>query len=117
MEITFFCVCGREIMESRDREFLEWAHVHALKSSLDESKLEQRVKAANEAEAITQQRLATAEAEIAESGQKLGTSRKDLVSLSHMLKSKQEECEAYRVEVEVCAIFYACSSSMALNIY
>uniref|UniRef100_A0A0E0PCC8 E3 ubiquitin protein ligase n=1 Tax=Oryza rufipogon TaxID=4529 RepID=A0A0E0PCC8_ORYRU len=114
---------SREIMESRDREFLEWAHVHALKSSLDESKLEQRVKAANEAEAITQQRLATAEAEIAESGQKLGTSRKyrimllnivslrtvevgvtsllgDLVSLSHMLKSKQEECEAYRVEVE-----------------
>jgi E3 ubiquitin-protein ligase BRE1 len=25
---------------------------------------------------------------------------RDLVSLSHMLKSKQEECEAYRVEVE-----------------
>uniref|UniRef100_A0A0E0KTK4 E3 ubiquitin protein ligase n=1 Tax=Oryza punctata TaxID=4537 RepID=A0A0E0KTK4_ORYPU len=91
---------SREVMESKDREFLEWAHVHALKSSLDESKLEQRVKAANEAEAISQQRLATAEAEIAESGQKLGSSRKDLVSLSHMLKSKQEECEAYRVEVE-----------------
>uniref|UniRef100_A0A0D9W7W9 E3 ubiquitin protein ligase n=1 Tax=Leersia perrieri TaxID=77586 RepID=A0A0D9W7W9_9ORYZ len=91
---------SREVMESRDREFQEWARVHALKSSLDENKLEQRVKAANEAEAISQQRLAAAEAEIAESRQKLGTSRKDLISLSHMLKSKQEESEAYRVEVE-----------------
>ncbi|KAG8065622.1 hypothetical protein GUJ93_ZPchr0004g38501 [Zizania palustris] len=91
---------SREVMESRDKEFHEWAHVHAVKSALDESKLEQRVKAANEAEAISQQSLASVEAEIAESGQKLGTSRRDLVRLSHMLKSKQEECEAYRLEVE-----------------
>ncbi|KAG8083137.1 hypothetical protein GUJ93_ZPchr0014g46936 [Zizania palustris] len=91
---------SREVMESRYREFHEWACVHALKSSLDESILEQRVKAANEAEAISQQRLAIAEAEIAESGKKLGTSRRGLVNLSHMLKSKQEECEAYRLEVE-----------------
>jgi E3 ubiquitin-protein ligase BRE1 len=91
MEITFFCVCGREIMESRDREFLEWAHVHALKSSLDESKLEQRVKAANEAEAITQQRLATAEAEIAESGQKLGTSRKYRIMLLNIVSLRTVE--------------------------
>ncbi|KAL6903383.1 hypothetical protein ACP4OV_004196 [Aristida adscensionis] len=88
------------MMESRDREFSEWARVHVLRSSLDESKLEQRVMAANEAEAMSQQRLATAEAEIAELGQKLETSRRDLVRLSDVLKSKHEECEAYLLEIE-----------------
>ncbi|KAL6652277.1 hypothetical protein ACP70R_011202 [Stipagrostis hirtigluma subsp. patula] len=91
---------SREVMESRDREFSEWARVHILRTSLDESKLEQRVKAANEAEAVSQQRLATAEAEIAELGQKLETSRRDLVTLSDVLKSKHEECEAYLLEIE-----------------
>ncbi|XP_062184470.1 E3 ubiquitin-protein ligase BRE1-like 1 [Phragmites australis] len=91
---------SREVMESRDSEFSEWARVHILRSSLDESKLEQRVMAANEAEAMSQQRLATAEAEIAELGQKLETSRRDLVRLSDVLKSKHEECEAYLLEIE-----------------
>lgn len=66
-------------MESRDRELSAWARVHVLKFSLDESKLEQRVIAANEAEAMSQQRLAAAEAEIAELGQKLETSRRYLM--------------------------------------
>jgi E3 ubiquitin-protein ligase BRE1 len=68
--------CGRQLMESRDREVAELAGVHVLRYSLNESKLEQRVIAANEAEAISQQRLATAEAEVAELGQKLETSRR-----------------------------------------
>jgi len=63
-------------MESRDRELYEWAQVHVLKCSLDESKLEQRVIEANEAEAMSQQRLATTEAEITELRQKLETSRR-----------------------------------------
>nr|CAB3468632.1 unnamed protein product [Digitaria exilis] len=91
---------SKQLMESRDRELSEWARVHVLKYSLNESKLEQRVIAANEAEAMSQQRLATAEAEIAELRQKLETSRRDLVRLSDMLKSKHEECEAYVVEIE-----------------
>ncbi|CAO1939189.1 unnamed protein product [Urochloa humidicola] len=91
---------SRQLMESRDRELSEWARVHVLKYSLDESKLEQRVIAANEAEAMSQQRLATAEAEIAELRQKLESSRRDLARLSDMLKSKHEECEAYVVEIE-----------------
>ncbi|TVU13814.1 hypothetical protein EJB05_37243 [Eragrostis curvula] len=91
---------SRQLMESRDRELSEWAQVHVLKFSLDESKLEQRVIAANEAEAMSQQRLATAEAEIAELGQKLETSRRDLVRQSDILKSKHEECEAYLLEIE-----------------
>lgn len=47
-------------------EYKAWAHVQILKSSLDEHNLELRVKEANEAEAISQQRLATTEAEIAD---------------------------------------------------
>jgi len=73
MFLLFF---GRQLMESRDRELYEWAQVHVLKCSLDESKLEQRVIAANEAEAMSQQRLATTEAEITELRQKLETSRR-----------------------------------------
>ena len=72
----FLLFCGRQLMESRDRELYEWAQVHVLKCSLDESKLEQRVIAANEAEAMSQQRLATTEAEITELRQKLETSRR-----------------------------------------
>ena len=68
-------------MESRDRELYEWAQVHVLKCSLDESKLEQRVIEANEAEAMSQQRLATTEAEITELRQKLETSRRYFIRI------------------------------------
>lgn len=63
-------------MEARDLEYKAWAHVQTLKSSLDEHNLELRVKTANEAEAISQQRLAAAEAEIAELRQKLEASKR-----------------------------------------
>lgn len=63
-------------MEARDSEYKAWAHVQTLKSSLDEHKLELRVKTANEAEAISQQRLAAAEAEIADLRQKLEASKR-----------------------------------------
>nr|TKW21994.1 hypothetical protein SEVIR_4G158300v2 [Setaria viridis]TKW21995.1 hypothetical protein SEVIR_4G158300v2 [Setaria viridis] len=104
---------SRQLMESRDRELSEWARVHVLKYSLNESKLEQRVIAANEAEAMSQQRLATAEAEIAELSQKLEASRRDLVRLSDTLKSKHEECEAYVVEIE--SIGHAYEDIMSQN--
>lgn len=64
----------RDVIESRDLEYKAWAHVQSLKSSLDEHNLELRVKAANEAEAVSQQKLATAEAEFADLRQKLETS-------------------------------------------
>ncbi|KAG2607717.1 E3 ubiquitin-protein ligase BRE1-like 1 isoform X1 [Panicum virgatum] len=104
---------SRQLMESRDRELYEWAQVHVLKCSLDESKLEQRVIAANEAEAMSQQRLATTEAEITELRQKLETSRRYLVRLSDILKSKHEECEAYVVEIE--SIGHAYEDIMSQN--
>ncbi|AQK81197.1 E3 ubiquitin-protein ligase BRE1-like 1 [Zea mays] len=104
---------SRQLMESRDRELAELAGVHVLRYSLNESKLEQRVIAANEAEAISQQRLATAEAEVAELGQKLETSRRNLVKQSDILKSKHEECEAYMVEIE--SIGHAYEDIMSQN--
>nr|KJB24857.1 hypothetical protein B456_004G165100 [Gossypium raimondii] len=61
----------RDVLEVRDSEYKAWARVQSLKSCLDEQNLELRVKKANEAEAISQQRLAAAEAEIADLRQKL----------------------------------------------
>uniref|UniRef100_A0A453FYG9 E3 ubiquitin protein ligase n=1 Tax=Aegilops tauschii subsp. strangulata TaxID=200361 RepID=A0A453FYG9_AEGTS len=95
---------SRDLLESKDREYCEWAHVHSLKSSLDESRLEQRVKAAIEAEAMSQQRLASGESEIAELRGKMESARRDIGSLSELLKSKHEEGEAYLSEIEVCFI-------------
>ena len=63
--------CGRDIAEAKEQEYRAWAHVESLKSSLDEQNLELRVKAANEAEAVSQQMLAAAEAEIADLRQKI----------------------------------------------
>ncbi|KAF2604749.1 hypothetical protein F2Q70_00028854 [Brassica cretica] len=61
----------RDIAEAKEQEYRAWAHVESLKSSLDEQNLELRVKAANEAEAVSQQMLAAAEAEIADLRQKI----------------------------------------------
>ncbi|OMP00714.1 Zinc finger, RING-type [Corchorus olitorius] len=91
---------SRDVLEARDSEYKAWAHVQSLKSSLDEQNLELRVKTANEAEAMSQQRLAAAEAEIADLRQKLEASKRDKAKLSDALKSKNEENEAYLSEIE-----------------
>ncbi|KAH1108652.1 hypothetical protein J1N35_012420 [Gossypium stocksii] len=91
---------SRDILEARDSEFKAWAHVQSLKSCLDEHNLELRVKTANEAEAISQQKLAAAEAEIAELRHKLEASKRDKSRLTDSLKSKIEENEAYLSEIE-----------------
>ncbi|KAJ3680554.1 hypothetical protein LUZ60_016832 [Juncus effusus] len=90
----------KEIMEAKDREYQAWAKVETLKLSLAENNLEIRVKEANEAEALSQQRLASSEAEIADLRQKLEASRRDLGELSENLKSKDEESESYLSEIE-----------------
>ncbi|KAJ1430874.1 E3 ubiquitin-protein ligase [Sesbania bispinosa] len=71
-------------MEAREAEYRAWAHVQSLKSSLDEHKLELRVKTANEAEARSQQKLAAAEAEIADMRKKIEDSKR-LTSNSMLL--------------------------------
>lgn len=67
---------SRDVLEARDSEYKAWAHVQNLKFCLDEQNLELRVKTANEAEATSQQRLAAAEAEIADLRQKLEASKR-----------------------------------------
>eukprot|EP00252_Welwitschia_mirabilis_P000264 TRINITY_DN10287_c0_g1_i1.p1 TRINITY_DN10287_c0_g1~~TRINITY_DN10287_c0_g1_i1.p1 ORF type:complete len:879 (+),score=230.01 TRINITY_DN10287_c0_g1_i1:295-2931(+) len=91
---------SRDVMEIRQSECKAWAQVEILKSALDEHSLELRVKAANEAEAACQQRLAAAEAEIASWREKLDISERDVFELTAELKAKNEEGEAYLSEIE-----------------
>ncbi|KAA3469435.1 E3 ubiquitin-protein ligase BRE1-like 1 isoform X2 [Gossypium australe] len=90
----------RDVLEVRDSEYKAWARVQSMKSCLDEQNLELLVKKANEAEAMSQQRLAAAEAEIADLRQKLEASKRNKARLSDTLKSKNEENEAYLSELE-----------------
>nr|KJB22302.1 hypothetical protein B456_004G039600 [Gossypium raimondii] len=99
------------ILEARDSEFKAWAHVQSLKSCLDEHNLELRVKTANEAEAISQQKLAAAEAEIAELRHKLEASKRDKSRLTDSLKAKIEENEAYLSEIEVSFLSFSLGSA------
>ncbi|PKI55045.1 hypothetical protein CRG98_024552 [Punica granatum] len=92
---------SRDVAEAKDLEYKAWARVQSLKSSLDEHSLELRVKTAIEAEATSQQRLAAAEAEIAELRQKLEASKREMSRLTGALKSKIEENEAYLSEIEL----------------
>ncbi|CAN1845193.1 E3 ubiquitin-protein ligase BRE1-like 1 [Linum perenne] len=96
---------SRDVMEVRDSEYQAWAQVQSLKLSLDEQNLELRVKTANEAEAISQQKLAAAEAEIADSRERLEASKRKILNLSDALKSKSEENEAYLSEIEMLTLF------------
>ena len=80
----------RDVLEARDLEYKAWAYVQSLKSSLDERSLELRVKTANEAEAISQQRLAAAEAEIADMRQKLEASKRFFLFLFPFFKRVED---------------------------
>ncbi|KAG5088186.1 hypothetical protein JHK86_000798 [Glycine max] len=91
---------SRDVMDAREAEYRAWAHVQSLKSSLDEHNLEHRVKTANEAEARSQQKLAAAEAEIADMRQKLADSKRQMCDLSDVLKSKNKQNENYLSEIE-----------------
>ncbi|PPD69506.1 hypothetical protein GOBAR_DD33615 [Gossypium barbadense] len=91
---------SRDVLETRDSDYKEWARVQSLKSRLDEQYLKLCVKKANEAEAISQQRLAAAEAEITDLRQTSEASKRNKARLSDTLKSKNEENEAYLSELE-----------------
>ncbi|GMH00632.1 hypothetical protein Nepgr_002471 [Nepenthes gracilis] len=99
-------IVPRTVLEARESEYRAWANLQSLKSSLDEHNLELRVKAAIEAEAISQQRLAAAEAEIADQRQKWEASKRDMSKLSDILKSKHEENDAYLSEIETIGQAY-----------
>lgn len=96
----------RDISEARTAECKAWAQVQSLNSSLDEHNLESRVKKAIEAEATTQQKLAAAEADIADLRQNFEASKREKIKLSDVLKSKEEENEVYLSEIETIGQAY-----------
>jgi E3 ubiquitin-protein ligase BRE1 len=91
----------RDVMELQQAECRARAQVEHLKVALDEHSLELRVKAANEAEAVCQQRLTAAEAEIAELRQRLDALDRVDMELRESLKAKSEEGDAFIAEIEV----------------
>ncbi|WJX75960.1 ubiquitin-like modifier hub1 [Trifolium repens] len=97
---------SRDTMEAREAEYRAWAHVQRLKSSLDEHNLELRVKTAIESEGRSMQKLAAAEAEIADMRHILDDSKREMSKLSNVLRSKNEENEAYLSEIETIGQAY-----------
>lgn len=96
----------RDVMEIKQAECRALALVERMKLALDEHSLALRVKAANEAESACQQRLATAEADIAQLRQKLDESDRLAIELKESLQSKNEEGEAYISEIETIGQAY-----------
>ncbi|KAK9757792.1 hypothetical protein RND81_01G186100 [Saponaria officinalis] len=99
-------VIPRNVSEARDKEYWAWARLHNLKFSLDENNMELRVKTAIEAEALSQQYLAAAEAEIADLRERYESSRRNKLKLSTDLESKQAENAAYLSEIETIGQAY-----------
>ncbi|KAG0630974.1 hypothetical protein M758_1G217700 [Ceratodon purpureus] len=96
----------RSMVELQQDHCRTLVQVDRLKRALDEHSLELRVKAANEAEAACQQRLAAAESEIAEHRQRLDDSERVAMELRETLKSKSEEGDAYITEIETIGQAY-----------
>ncbi|KAI7994793.1 E3 ubiquitin-protein ligase BRE1-like 1 [Camellia lanceoleosa] len=95
---------------------LNTRHGLTFKPSLDEQTLELQVKTSIGAKAISQQRLAAAEAKIADLRQKLEASKREKSRLSDILKSKHEENEAYISEIEVNEVGSVTKSIEAMKI-
>ncbi|MCO5560588.1 hypothetical protein L7F22_014203 [Adiantum nelumboides] len=102
---TLLCFC-REARELKQAECRAWAQVERLKTVFDEHTLELKVKEAIEAEAASQQKLATAEAEIAELRQRIDASDRDAHDASEVLRMKSEEGDVYLTEIETIGQAY-----------
>lgn len=96
----------RDLMEIKESERRAQAQAKMYQTVLDEHSLELRVKAANEAEAACQQRLSTAEAEIADLRAKLDDSERQVLELTEAIKIKDGEAEAYFSEIETIGQAY-----------
>ncbi|XP_050368274.1 E3 ubiquitin-protein ligase BRE1-like 2 [Argentina anserina] len=97
---------NRDLLEIKESERRAHSQAAMFKNALDEHSLELRVKAANEAEAACQQRLAATEAEITESRDRLDASERDVLELTEAIKIKDKEAEAYISEIETIGQAY-----------
>ncbi|KAL3519014.1 hypothetical protein ACH5RR_021603 [Cinchona calisaya] len=108
----FVDMLGQQIYDNRDvkeiRESEQRAHTQAevLRNALDEHGLELRVKAAKEAEAACEERLAAAEAEKAYLRAEVDASDRDVLKLQEAIKIKKAEAEAYISEIETIGQAY-----------
>ncbi|ONK75057.1 uncharacterized protein A4U43_C03F12870 [Asparagus officinalis] len=112
-ELQFFldmygqeCYENRTIMEIMESEQRAHAQAKVLQAALDEHSLELRVKAANEAEAACQQRLAAAEAEMTELRAKMDASQRNLLEIKEAIRVKDAEAAAYISEIETIGQAY-----------
>ncbi|XP_016721544.1 E3 ubiquitin-protein ligase BRE1-like 1 [Gossypium hirsutum] len=94
---------SRDVLETRDSDYKEWARVQSLKSRLDEQYLKLCVKKANEAEAISQQRLAAAEAEITDLRQTSEASKRNKTQNQQLLLQITERDDYNIKHVLECA--------------
>ncbi|PWA91835.1 histone mono-ubiquitination 2 [Artemisia annua] len=97
---------NRDIMEIKESERRAHSQAEVLQNAFDEHGLELRIKAANETEAMCQQRLADAEAEIADLMAKFDESERDVLELSEAIKIKDGEAESYISEIETIGQAY-----------
>ncbi|PKA46048.1 E3 ubiquitin-protein ligase BRE1-like 2 [Apostasia shenzhenica] len=97
---------NRTIMEIKESEQRAQLQAELLRNAFDEHSLQLRVRAANEAEAACQKRLATAEAEIAELREKLDASERDLLRFKEAIRIKDADAEAYISEIETIGQAY-----------
>ncbi|XP_057785578.1 E3 ubiquitin-protein ligase BRE1-like 2 [Salvia miltiorrhiza] len=97
---------NRDLPEIRESEHRAQLQAESLRNALEEHSLELRVKAAYEAEAACQHRLAVAEAEMAELRAELDTSERDVLELKEAIKIKEGEAESYISEIETIGQAY-----------
>ncbi|CAB4297827.1 unnamed protein product [Prunus armeniaca] len=95
-----------DLMEIKESERRAYSQAEMFKNAIDEHSLELRVKAANEAEAVCQQRLSATEAEITELRGKLDASERDVLELTEAIRIKDKEAEAYISEIETIGQAY-----------
>ncbi|XP_027075191.1 E3 ubiquitin-protein ligase BRE1-like 2 isoform X4 [Coffea arabica] len=97
---------NRDVKEIKESEQRAHAQVKILRNTLDEHGLELRVKAAKEAEAACEERLAAAEAEKASLRDEVDACDRDVLKLQEAIKLKEAEAEAYISEIETIGQAY-----------
>lgn len=97
---------NRDITEIRESEQRAHVQAKALRSALEEHGLELRIKAAKDAEAAYEQRLAAAQAEIADLRVEVDASERQVLELQEAIKTKQAEAETCISEIETVGQAY-----------
>ncbi|KEH42364.1 putative aminoacyltransferase, E1 ubiquitin-activating enzyme [Medicago truncatula] len=96
----------KSLPEVRESERKARSQAEILKNALDEHGLELRVRAANEAEAACEQRLAAAEAELEELRAQFDENERKNLEMTEAIKVKEAEAKTYISEIETIGQAY-----------